>query len=63
MCFRGFGSGFSCVRIEITAGDGKFAIAHCFDDGQLRGIAMAMIVIVVLSFYVFRAWLLVSMLL
>ena len=50
MCFRGFGSGFSCVRIEITAGDGKFAIAHCFDDGQLRGIAMAMIVIVVLSF-------------
>ena len=43
---------FLCLCFEITAG--KFAITHCCDDGQLRGIAMAMIVIVVFSFYTFR---------
>ena len=42
--------------LEVTAGDGKFAITRCCDDGKLRGIAMAVIVIAVFS-YVFSGFL------
>ena len=38
--------------LYVTAGDGKFVITRCCDDGKLRGlrgIAIAMMVVVVFS--------------
>ena len=34
-----------CPCFQITAGDGKFVITRCCDDGKLRGSSMAKIVI------------------